>query len=58
MSTDETALTVHMVRPGGYDDSFLHNVCDQLSLRFHIHHATLQVEAGSDECKLAPVELV
>jgi len=36
----------------------LHNVCDQLSHRFNIHHATLQVEAGSGVCKLAPAELV
>jgi cobalt-zinc-cadmium efflux system protein len=58
MSTNETALTAHLVRPGGYDDSFLHGVCEQLSHRFDIHHATLQVEAGSDVCKLAPAELV
>jgi cobalt-zinc-cadmium efflux system protein len=58
MSTNETALTAHLVRPGGYDDSFLHHVCEQLSHRFNIHHATLQVEAGSDACKLAPAEVV
>ncbi len=58
MSTNETALTAHLVRPGGYDDAFLHGVCDELSHRFNIHHATLQVEAGSDVCKLAPAELV
>jgi cobalt-zinc-cadmium efflux system protein len=58
MSTNEAALTAHLVRPGGYDDSFLHNVCDQLAHRFNIRHATLQVEAGSDVCKLAPAELV
>jgi cobalt-zinc-cadmium efflux system protein len=58
MSTNETALTAHLVRPGGYDDSFLHLACEQLSHRFNIHHATLQVEAGSDVCKLAPAEVV
>jgi cobalt-zinc-cadmium efflux system protein len=58
MSTNETALTAHLVRPGGYDDSFLHQVCEQLSRRYNIHHATLQVEAGSDVCKLAPAEVV
>jgi cobalt-zinc-cadmium efflux system protein len=58
MSTNETALTAHLVRPGGYDDPFLHGVCEQLSHRFNIHHATLQVEAGSDVCKLAPAEVV
>ena len=58
MSTNETALTAHLVRPGGYDDSFLHHVCEELSRRFNIHHATLQIEAGSDACKLAPAEVV
>jgi cobalt-zinc-cadmium efflux system protein len=58
MSTSETALTAHLVRPGGYDDSFLHGICAELSHRFNIHHATLQIEAGSDVCKLAPAELV
>jgi cobalt-zinc-cadmium efflux system protein len=58
MSTNETALTAHLVRPGGYDDSFLHHVCEELSHRFNIHHATLQIEAGSDVCRLAPAEMV
>lgn len=58
MSTNETALTAHLVRPGGYDDSFLHHVCEELAHRFDIHHATLQIEAGSDVCKLAPAEVV
>src|SRR6187397_27720 len=48
MSTNETALTVHLVRPGGTDDLFLHQVCAELAHRFDIHHATLQIEAGSD----------
>jgi cobalt-zinc-cadmium efflux system protein len=58
MSTNETALTVHLVRPGGHDDGFLHHVCEQLSHRFDIHHATLQIEVSGDACKLAPAELV
>ena len=58
MSTHETALTAHLVRPGGYDDAFLHGVCAELSHRFNIHHATLQIEAGSDVCRLAPAEVV
>ena len=58
MSTNETALTAHLVRPGGTDDSFLQQVCAELSRRFNIHHATLQIEAGSDVCKLAPAEVV
>jgi cobalt-zinc-cadmium efflux system protein len=58
MSTNETALTAHLVRPGGHDDAFLHRVCAELSHRFNIHHATLQVEANGDACRLAPAELV
>src|SRR6266849_3951567 len=58
MGTNETALTAHLVRPGGYDDPFLHGLCEELLHRFNIQHATLQVEAGSDVCKLAPSELV
>jgi cobalt-zinc-cadmium efflux system protein len=46
------------VRPAGHDDPFLHRVCEGLSHRFNIHHATLQVEANGDACKLAPAELV
>ena len=58
LSTNETALTAHLVRPGGSDDSFLHDVCAELSHRFNIDHATLQIEAGSDDCKLAPTGVV
>src|ERR1700759_3137705 len=58
MSTSETALTAHLVCPGGYDDGFLHRVCEELSQRFNIHHATLQIEASGDVCKLAPAEVV
>jgi cobalt-zinc-cadmium efflux system protein len=58
MSTNETALTAHLVRPAGFNDAFLHGVCEQLSLRFNIHHATLQIEASSEVCKLAPAEVV
>ena len=58
MSTNETALTAHLVRPGGNDDAFLHQVCAELSRRFKIHHATLQVEISSEACKLAPAEMV
>ncbi len=58
MSTNETALTAHLVRPGGSDDAFLHGVCEELSRRFNIHHATLQIEAGAEACKLAPAERV
>jgi cobalt-zinc-cadmium efflux system protein len=59
MSTNETALTAHLVRPGGLDDAFLSSVCDELSHRFNIAHATIQIEASTDAvCKLAPAEVV
>ena len=58
MSTNETALTAHLVRPCGFDDMFLHGVCAELSHRFNIQHATLQIEASSEVCKLAPAEVV
>ncbi|MEH2528301.1 MULTISPECIES: cation diffusion facilitator family transporter [unclassified Bradyrhizobium] len=58
MSTNETALTAHLVRPGGTDDAFLHGVCEELSRRFNIHHSTLQIEVAAEVCKLAPAERV
>ena len=56
MSTTETALTAHLVRPGAeLDDALLAQICAELRRRFHIHHATLQVEAGALDhpCELA-----
>ena len=47
MSTTETALTAHLVRPGGaLDDDLLRTACGELRARFAIGHATLQIEAG------------
>jgi cobalt-zinc-cadmium efflux system protein len=56
MSTTETALTAHVIRPANDDgDSFLHSACEGLANRFNIGHATLQVETDSDTaCRLAP----
>ena len=56
MSTTETALTAHLVRPGAdVDDDLLARVCGELKSRFSIHHATLQIEAGATDqpCALA-----
>jgi cobalt-zinc-cadmium efflux system protein len=61
ISTTETAMTAHLVRPGaGLDDQLLHEVCHELERRFRISHATLQVEAGDTEhaCRLAPDHVV
>lgn len=61
MSTTETALTAHLVRPAhATDDAMLHEACEQLRNRFGIGHATLQVETGDPAypCRLAPDEVV
>jgi cobalt-zinc-cadmium efflux system protein len=59
MSTTETALTAHLVRPGSQpDDRFLAEIAHELERRFHVHHATIQIEAGEVECRLAPANVV
>jgi cobalt-zinc-cadmium efflux system protein len=60
MSTTETALTAHVIRPANDDaDHFLHQACEELALRFNIGHATLQVETDSESvCRLAPAGVV
>lgn len=61
MSTTESALTVHLVMPGGYPgDVFLAQITRELHERFHIEHPTLQVEIGDPQypCALAPDHVV
>jgi cobalt-zinc-cadmium efflux system protein len=64
MSTTETALTAHLIRPDGdtegeAPDRFLHEACAGLSERFGIGHVTLQVERGdAAHCRLAPADVV
>jgi cobalt-zinc-cadmium efflux system protein len=60
MSTTETALTAHLIRPADGDgDHFLHLACEGLATRFSIGHATLQVECDAAlACRLAPAEVV
>ena len=56
MSTTETALTVHLVKPdGNIDDELLARVCDDLQHDFQIGHVTIQLECGSEAhpCKQA-----
>jgi cobalt-zinc-cadmium efflux system protein len=56
MSTTETALTVHLVKPdGNIDDELLARVCDELQRNFQIGHVTIQLECGSEThpCKQA-----
>jgi cobalt-zinc-cadmium efflux system protein len=61
MSTTETALTAHVVRPlDGDHDQFLHDACAELASRFKIGHVTIQVEStgGAHACALAPEGVV
>jgi cobalt-zinc-cadmium efflux system protein len=59
MSTTETALTAHLVRPASQtDDRFLDEIAHELEHRFRIHHATVQIETGEGECRLAPANVV
>jgi len=60
LSTTETAMTAHVLRPQNGDaDHFLHMACEGLDVRFRIGHATLQVETdAAHACRLAPAEVV
>ena len=61
MSTTETALTVHLVMPGGHPgDDFMAQVCVELHQRFHLQHPTIQIERGDGPhpCPLAPDHVV
>ncbi len=45
MSTTETALTAHLVMPGGHPgDALLREITEELRRHHHIGHATVQVE--------------
>ena len=60
MSTTETALTAHLLRPVSINgDAFLHTACQGLQDRFGIGHSTIQVETDATQaCQLAPAEVV
>lgn len=60
MSTTETVLTVHLVMPGGNPgDAFLVAMRAMLHDRFHIGHATAQVEVDANcFCALEPASRV
>jgi cobalt-zinc-cadmium efflux system protein len=61
MSTTETALTAHLVRPGAVvEDGLLERMRRELHDRFGIEHATIQIEAGdpAHPCPLAPASVV
>ena len=49
MSTTETALTAHLVMPGGHPgDGFLRDLAEELAHHHNIGHATVQVEQDRD----------
>ena len=61
MSTTETALTVHLIMPGGHPgDEFFANVVHQIEERFRIGHTTIQIETGTSPrpCVLASDHVV
>jgi cobalt-zinc-cadmium efflux system protein len=61
ISTTETAMTCHLVMPGGHPgDAALGRLARELEERFGIHHSTIQIElADSDEvCALTPEHVV
>jgi cobalt-zinc-cadmium efflux system protein len=50
MSTTESALTVHLVMPGGYPgDKIIDGITHVLNERFAVHHSTLQIEEGTTQ---------
>lgn len=61
MSTTETALTAHLIMPQGHaGDEFLDQITKDLHDRFHIGHATIQIETGHPHypCALASEKVV
>ncbi|HEV2302089.1 MAG TPA: cation diffusion facilitator family transporter [Stellaceae bacterium] len=61
MSTTETALTCHLVMPGGHPgDALLGRAAHELHERFGIAHATIQIEVADTEeaCRLTPEHVV
>ncbi|HWU72571.1 MAG TPA: cation diffusion facilitator family transporter [Sphingomonas sp.] len=60
LSTTETALTVHLLMPGGYPgDAYTVRLATRLKERFGIDHATVQIETDPDiYCRLEPSEVV
>jgi cobalt-zinc-cadmium efflux system protein len=60
LSTTETALTVHLLLPGGYPgDVFTSELAAQLKEKFEIHHATVQIETDPMQpCALEPEVVV
>jgi cobalt-zinc-cadmium efflux system protein len=56
MSTTESALTAHLIMPGGYPgDAFMDHVAQELREHFAIHHCTLQIARSTSRSRCALV---
>jgi cobalt-zinc-cadmium efflux system protein len=61
MSTTQSALTAHLVMPGGHPgNAFFASLAHTLEERFGIHHPTVQIEIGGhgEPCRFAPKEVL
>lgn len=61
MSTTESALTTHLVKPDGkLNDPLLRQIQEELHERFGIEHMTVQLECGDADCLCAqePTQVV
>ena len=61
MSTTETALTAHLVRPDpAHDHAILQRACTEVRDRFGIGHPTFQLETmdAARQCELRPAHVV
>jgi cobalt-zinc-cadmium efflux system protein len=61
LSTTQTALTAHLVKPDAkIDDELLVHACEGLRDRFKINHSTIQLETGDEAhpCPLAPETVI
>jgi cobalt-zinc-cadmium efflux system protein len=59
MSTTETALTAHLVKPDAeVDDALLVQISRELHTRFGIEHTTIQLERTDGHCRQAPASAV
>ena len=59
LSTTETAMTAHLVMPGGHPgDAFIEQASKDLAQRFNIVHATLQIETSPHQvgCAISGIQ--
>ena len=57
MSTSETAMTAHLVIPGGHPGkSFLSDVQKSMKSQFAIHHITIQIELEDEEADICQTD--